>query len=139
MIILPKKSGIVLSMFAALNFSLNAYGDERLKLVPGELVTVKIDEDAKSIVGFVANPDIADAYLGLKDTFVFVGKKVGATDFIAVNNDTGQVEYKVQLIVDGVTIYDEKEKKDTPSEYICSKSNCVRLVQNNEETPSETK
>ena len=75
MIILPKKSGIVLSMFAALNFSLNAYGDERLKLVPGELVTVKIDEDAKSIVGFVANPDIADAYLGLKDTFVFVGKR----------------------------------------------------------------
>ena len=128
---------IILSMCAGLNIVLEAHGDELLKLTPGRLVTVKIPENSNSknaLVGFVADPNIADVYLGLKNTFVFVGKKVGTTDFVAVDNDTGVEAYRARLVVDAVILYNGKETKDKPEEYMCNKSNCVRLGA--EEAPS---
>jgi Flp pilus assembly secretin CpaC len=136
-----KETLIILSMSAVLNTVLEAHSDEFLKLTPGRLVAVKIPETSKSTsVGFVADPDIADIYRGLKDTFVFVGKKVGTTEFIAVDNETGVETYRARLIVDviedghPVTVYNGKDKKDKPEKYTCNKSTCMLLSA--EEAPS---
>lgn len=125
-------------MCAVLNVVPEAHGDELLKLHAGRFVTVKIAEGSgHALVGFVADSDIADAYLGLKNTFVFVGKKIGTTDFIAVDNDSGAEVFRAKLVVasvvdgDPVRVY---KGKDKPEEYECNRAHCVLL--SHEEVPS---
>jgi Flp pilus assembly secretin CpaC len=129
---------VILALCAVLNFVFEAHGDELLTLTPGRAVTVKIPENSKSaLVGFVADPGIADAYLGLKNTFVFVGKKVGTTNFIAVDNETGIEVLRVILVVQSITDGDSLrvyKGKDKPVEHQCNGSNCVLLGP--EEAPS---
>jgi Flp pilus assembly secretin CpaC len=106
---------------------LEASGEEVLRLTPSMAKTVSVPDAIKGhFTGFVANPDIADVYLGQNSMFVFVGKKAGRTNFIATDNNSGVVLYRVTLDVSGniVTIYHTLAKG---LQYICDRSTCNPL------------
>jgi Flp pilus assembly secretin CpaC len=104
------------------------HGEELLTLRPGLLTTVRVPEAVKGgFTGFVANPEIADVYYGPKNVFVFVGKKIGTTNFIAIDNENGGELYRATLTVGegtlvNVRIYSGVDKGDY---FTCGKSLCV--------------
>jgi Flp pilus assembly secretin CpaC len=104
-----------------------AHSDD-LALTPGVLSTVRIPGAVNgNFTGFVADPAIADVYYGPKNVFMFVGKKIGTTSFIAIDNENGAELYRATLRVGvgtavNVRIYSGVGKSDN---YICGRSLCT--------------
>jgi Pilus formation protein N terminal region len=117
---------IPLAVLAQLISAPEGHSEEFLTLRPGLVTTVRIPQAVKGgFTGFVGDPQIADVYYGPKNVFMFVGKRVGTTNFIAIDNENGGELYRATLRV-GVgqlmTVLSFDSKGRQPDRvYLCAK------------------
>jgi hypothetical protein len=120
------KSVIALAALALLIGAPQVYSEELLTLRPGIVTTVRVPQAANGgFTGFVGDPQIADVYYGPKNVFMFVGKRIGTTNFIAIDNENGGELYKATLRVGAgklVTVLSFDSRGRQPDRaYLCAK------------------
>jgi Pilus formation protein N terminal region len=102
------------------------HSEELLTLRPGLVTTVRVPHTVNGgFTGFVGDPQIADVYYGPKNVFMFVGKRIGTTNFIAIDNENGGELYRATLRVGVgklVTVLSFDSKGRQPDRaYLCEK------------------
>ena len=117
---------IPLAALAPLVVTPEGHSEELLTLRPGLVTTVRVPQVVNGgFTGFVGDPQIADVYYGPKNIFMFVGKRIGTTNFIAIDNENGGELYRATLRVGVgklVTVLSFDSKGRQPDRaYLCAK------------------
>ena len=122
-----KKIFFALSALALLACTSGARSAEVLKILPGFALIVKVPgADKGKVTAIVGDPEIADFTYGPQNRFMIIGKAVGATNIVVLDDGSGDEIYNATVQVGAglgmnVTVY---AGMNEGSVYLCDISSC---------------
>ena len=122
-----KRIFFALSALTLLACTSGASSAEVLKILPGFALIVKVPgADTGKVTAIVGNPKIADFTYGPQNRFMIIGKAVGATNIVVLDNGSGDEIYNATVQVGtgrgvNITVY---VGMNEGRGYLCSISSC---------------
>jgi hypothetical protein len=95
------KTALAAVMTAALAWTFPAESAETLNILPGFAMALRVPgaDSRGKFTAIIGKPDIADITYGPQNVFLLVGKTVGTTNMVVLNNDTGAEIYNATIVV----------------------------------------